>query len=233
MSVRLDRARDAPLRFLFSTLAESNRFWFALVIGLPLVFLLLSPVHGVFVSLAAGLPFGIALWLLWLNHQFVNPQLRIDTDNRMLVRSQPYDVGNYSPVEADNVDQVLIIRFSDVALIKLQYFQRKFSHPPDTPIASAQISEIKSQLEQMGLDVSIHEITPRLIPIDSILTRIVVTPIVILGTPLIVWYFYGIEAFLTDVVIVPMIVMIGYGLHGAIRRYRFRRSDSEREPDSY
>jgi hypothetical protein len=233
MNVRLDRARDAPIRFLFATLAESNRFWFGIVIVPPLVFLLLSPVHGLFVSLTAGLPFGIALWLLWLNHQFVNPQLRIDTDNRILVRSQPYNVGNYSPVEVDNVDQVLIIQFSDVALIKLQYFQKKFSHPPDTPIASAQISEVKSQLEQMDLDVSIHEITPRLIPTDPILARIVVTPLVILGTPLIVWYSYGIEAFLTDVVIVPMIVMIGYGLHGEIRRYRFRRSNSERGQDSY
>ncbi|WP_158598869.1 MULTISPECIES: hypothetical protein [unclassified Halorubrum] len=186
-----------------------------------------------FVSLAAGLPFAIALWLLWLSHQFVNSQLRIDADNRTLIRSQSYNLDIYSPVEIDNVDHVLIIRFSDVALIKLQYFQWKFSHPPDTPISSAQINEIKSQLEQMGLDVSIHEITPRLIPIDPILTRIVVTPIAILGIPLIVWHFYGIEAFFTDVVIVPMIVMIGYGLYGAIRRYRLRRSSSERGQDSY
>jgi hypothetical protein len=228
MDIQLNRARDAPLRFLFATLAESNRFWFGLIIVLPLVFLLLSPVHKVFVSLAAGLPFGIALWLLWLNHQFVNSQLRINTDSRTLVRSKPYNDDNYSPVDVDNVDHVSIIRFSDVALVKLQYFQKKFSHPPDTPIASAHISEVKSQLEQMGLDVSIHEITPRLIPVDPILTRIVVTPTVILGTPLIVWYFYGIEAFLTDVVVVPMIVTIGYGLHGGIRRYRLHRSDSER-----
>lgn len=233
MNVRLDRARDAPIRFIFATLAESNRFWFGLVIGLPLIFLLLSPVHNVFVSLSAGLPFGIALWFVWLNYEFVNSQLQIDTVNRTLERPKQNGPDRYSPVDIDDIDHVLIIQFSDVALVKLHYTQSKFSHPPDTPIASSQVNEVKSQLEQMGLDVSIHEITPELIPTDPILTRIVVTPIAILGTPLIVWHFYGIEAFFTDVVIVPMIVMIGYGLYGAIRRYRLRRSDSESGQDLY
>jgi hypothetical protein len=171
----------------------------------------------VFVSLSAGLPFGIALWFVWLNYEFVNSQLRIDTVNGTLERPKQNGPDRYSPVDIDDIDHVLIIQFSDVALVKLHYTQSKFSHPPDTPIASSQVTKVKSQLEQMGLDVSIHEITPRLIPIVPILTRIVVTPIAILGTPLIVWRFYGIEAFFTDVVIVPMIVMIGYGLYGAMR----------------
>ena len=217
MDVQLDRTRDAPIRFVFTTLAESNRFWFSLVIGLPLVFLILSPINNVFVSLSAGLPFVMVLFFVWLNYEFVNPQLRIDTVNRTLVRSKQNDPDRFSPVDIDDVDYVSFIQFSDIYLMKLHYSKLKFSHPPDTPIASSQINEIKSQLEEMGLDVSIHEIKPRLNLIDPLLIRIVVTPIAILGIPLILWYFYGVEAFLTDAVVVPVIVIIGYGLYGAIR----------------
>jgi hypothetical protein len=210
MDVQLNRARDVPIRFVFATLAESNRFWFSLVVGLPLVFLILSPVNDVFVSLSAGLPFGIALWFVWLNYEFVNPQLRIDIVNRTLVRSKQNGPNRYSPVDIDDVDHVSIIQFSDVSLMKLHYTQPKFSHPPDTPISSSQINEIKSQLEEMGLDVSIREIEPQLNQTDPLLIRMVVTPIVIVGTPLIVWHLYGIEAFFTDVVVIPVIVTMGY-----------------------
>jgi hypothetical protein len=210
MDVQLNRTRDAPIRFVFTTLAESNRFWFGLVVGLPLVFLILSPVNDVFVSLSAGLPFGILLWFVWLNYEFVNPQLRIDTVNGTLVRSKENDPDRFSPVDIDDIDHISIIQFSGVALMKLHYTQSKFSHPPDTPIAPSQINEIKSQFEEMGLDVTIHEITPRLNLIDPLLIRMVVTPIAILGTPLIVWYFHGIEAFFTNTVVIPVIVIIGY-----------------------
>jgi hypothetical protein len=216
MDVQLDRTRDAPIRFVFTTLAESNRFWFGLVVGLPLVFLILSPVNEVFVSLAAGLPFGIILWFVWLNYEFVNSQLRIDTVNRTLVRSKENDPNRFPPVDIDDVDYVSIIQFSDVALMKLHYTRPKFSHPPDTPIASSQINEIKSQLEEMGLNVSIHELTPQLNPIRPFLIRMVVTPISIVGTPLIVWQLYGTEAFFTDVVVIPVIVTIGYVVWGLV-----------------
>jgi len=62
----------------------------------------------------------------------------------------------------------------------------------------------------MSLEVSIHEIAPRLNLIEPFLMRMVVTPISIIGIPLIVWQLYGIEAFFTDVVAVPVIVTTGY-----------------------
>jgi len=216
MDVQLNRTRDAPIRFVFTTLAESNRFWFSLVVGLPLAFLILSPINDVFVSLSAGLPFVMVLFFVWLNYEFVNPQLRIDTVNRTLVRSKQNDPDRFSPVDIDDVDYVLFIQFSDIYLMKLHYNNSKFSHPPDTPIASSQINEIKSQLEEMGLDVSIHEIKPQLNLLDPLLIRIVVTPIAILGIPLTLWYFYGVEAFLTDAVVIPVIVIIGYVVWGFV-----------------
>ena len=84
----------------------------------------------------------------------------------------------------------------------------------------------------MGVEVSIYEVTPQPILNDSLQMRIAITPIAIIGSLLAVWCFYGIEAFLTNVVIVPAIVMVGYGLYGAVWRYRLRRSDLEkgREP---
>jgi hypothetical protein len=48
--VQLDRARDAPTRFAFATLIGSDRLWIGLVIGLPLAFFLLTPVHSVFIA---------------------------------------------------------------------------------------------------------------------------------------------------------------------------------------
>jgi len=44
----------------------------------------------------------------------------------------------------------------------------------------------------------------------------VVTPISIVGTPLIVWQLYGTEAFFTDVVVIPVIVTIGYVVWGLV-----------------
>jgi len=158
----------------------------------------------------------MVLFFVWLNYEFVNPQLRIDTVNRTLVRSKQNDPDRFSPVDIDDVDYVLFIQFSDIYLMKLHYNNSKFSHPPDTPIASSQINEIKSQLEEMGLDVSIHEIKPQLNLLDPLLIRIVVTPIAILGIPLTLWYFYGVEAFLTDAVVIPVIVIIGYVVWGFV-----------------
>ena len=68
----------------------------------------------------------------------------------------------------------------------------------------------------MGLNVSIHELTPQLNPIRPFLIRMVVTPISIVGTPLIVWQLYGTEAFFTDVVVIPVIVTIGYVVWGLV-----------------
>ncbi|MDL0126317.1 hypothetical protein PNQ92_12995 [Halobacterium salinarum] len=162
----------------------------------------------------------------------MNPQLRVNTDERTLVKSKPYDLGQYSPVDADDVGAVTIIQIFDVTLVKIHHTGRIFSQPPDTVITASQIGDVKPQLEEMGLEVSIQEVTPRLLPIDPILARIVVTPIALLGTPLVVWFVYGTEAFLTDVVVVPAIVMIGYGLYGAIWQYRLRRPDSNNGRDS-
>ncbi|WP_338756534.1 hypothetical protein V9T20_12985 (plasmid) [Halobacterium salinarum] len=230
--VQLARARDAPTRFAFATLTLSTRLWAGLVIGLPLACLLLSPVHDVFITAAAGLPFGISLLLLWFSHEFANSQLRVDTAERTLVKSKPYGVGQYSPVDADDVGHVSIIQLSDVALVNLHYTGPIFSKPPDATITAAQIDDVKSQLEEMGLEVSIQKVTPQLVPIDPILARIVVTPIALLGTLLVVWFVYGIEPFLSNSVIVPTIVLIGYGLYGVIWRYRLRRSDSENGQNS-
>lgn len=141
-------------------------------------------------------------------------------------------MGQYSPVDADDVGHVSIIQLSDVALVKLHYTGPIFSQPPDATITAAQIDDVKSQLEEMGLEVSIQKVTPQLVPIDPILARIVVTPIALLGTLLVVWFVYGTELFLSNAVIVPTIVLIGYGLYGVIWRYRLRRSDSENGQNS-
>lgn len=220
--VRLDRVRDAPTRFGFAALAGSDRLWAGLLIGLPLAALLLTPVNDAFVSLAAGLPVGICLWLLWLSHEFVASQLTINADDRQLIRSKPYNRGQYSPIDIDDVDHVSIIRWNDVALVRFHYSDWLGSNPPDAAVPTSRIDELESRLEKMGLDVSVREVTLWSSPLDMIQARIVLTPAILLGTVVTVWALFGSEALMTDVVVVPLIVLLGYGLYGFAWTYRLR-----------
>jgi hypothetical protein len=128
---------------------------------------------------------------------------------------------------------------SGVLFVSTEQFKRQLIEQEQrdvdntTALTAAQIDDVKSQLEEMGLEVSIQKVTPQFVPIDPILARIVVTPIALLGTLLVVWFVYGTEPFLSNSVVVPTIVLIGYGLYGAIWRYRLRHSDSENGQDSY
>ena len=225
--VRLAQPRDALTRFAFATLAGSNRLWAGFVVGLPLACLLLSPVHDVFVSLAAGPPVVVCLWLLWMSHEFVDSRLVVDLDDGTLTKSKSYNRGQYSPSDVDDINHISIVPVSDAALVKLHYAQQAFSRPPDAAVLAVEVDTLTSQLERMGLDVSVRTVTPELGLGDPLWTRIVVTPIAVFGLLLAVWVFHGGEAFLANGVIVPGIVLIGYAVYGSIQRHRLRRSNLE------
>jgi hypothetical protein len=99
----LPRARDTPVRLAFATLVGSRRFWIRYVIGLPVAALLAAFAHRGFVSIAAGMPVGISLLLLWLSHEFARPRLVLDTDDRTLTIAKPYataiDAGDVHDLE--------------------------------------------------------------------------------------------------------------------------------------
>ncbi|WP_157533232.1 hypothetical protein [Haloferax profundi] len=225
--VQLDRVRDTPTRYIFATLVGSDRFWRRIVVGLPLVFLIATPIHNVFVSLAAGVPIVLCLWLLWMSHEFVHPQLTVDLESRTLVKSKPYGTGSYSPIDVDDLDHVSVIRFTDSALVKLHYSSWAVSKPLSAAIGASTIDDFEALLKHMDVEISIYESTFPPLTRSPIHIRIVATPIVILGSLSCVWHFYGADAFSTGAVAVPAATLVIYGLYGFVWQYRLRRSKDE------
>ncbi|KAB1193598.1 hypothetical protein GJR96_09125 [Haloferax sp. MBLA0076] len=218
--VRLDRTRDVPVRFAFAALVGSTRGWAWFVVGLPLAALLAAQVHDVFVPFAAAMPFGIALLLLWMSHEFVAPRVTVDYENRTLTKTKPYTDEAYSPIDADDFDHVTILRFTDVALVRFHYTRWAVAKPLSTSVSTAEVPAFESALEQMGVDVAVRDVT---VP-SPIYARIVATPIVVVGMPLVVWGTYGRSAFLSNAVVVPAVVLVLYGVYGYRWRRRLRRS---------
>ena len=159
-----------------------------------------------------------------MSHEFVDSQLVVDRDERTLTKSKPYNRGQYSPSDVDDIDHVSIVQVSDAALVRLHYTQRGFSRPPDAAVLGVEVDTLTSQLERMGLDVSVRTVAPQLGLDDPVWTRIVVTPIAVFGSLLAVWVLHGGGAFLANGVIVPGIVLIGYAVYGSIQRHRLRQS---------
>ncbi|MFC7205433.1 hypothetical protein ACFQJC_18125 [Haloferax namakaokahaiae] len=223
--VRLDRTRDIPLRFALSSLVGGTRFWTVVVVGLPLAALLASLAHSLFVSFAAALPIGISLWLLWLSHEFVAPTLAVDTESRTLTKSKPYDSGQYSPIDVDDIDHLTVVTFADIALVQFQYDGWAAAKPLATAIDVSNTDEFVERLEQLGTEVTVRAFSRSRLSADSAHVRILTTPLVVVGSLLFVWLLHGASAFATDAVVVPFVVMLGFGLYGYRWRRRVRRSN--------
>ncbi len=225
-TAQLYRLRDVPARFAFAALVGSNRFWAGLVVALPLTLLLASRVSDVFVPLAAGVPIGICLWLLWMSHEFVSPVLTVDTENRALIKSKPYDTGEYAPIDVDDLDHVSIIRFSHNSVVNFHYTHRFVSKPLSTAISVTETDDFETQLEQLDVEVSVAEFSPRLSSSNSTYLRLVATPIVLVGLLLTIWYLYGLVAFSSGAVVIPLFTMILFGIYGALWRRRLQRTQN-------
>lgn len=219
---KLVRSRNTPIRFAFATLVGSSRFWFGYVIGLSAVALLAASIHQIFLSIAAGVPFGICLILIWLSHEFIYPKLVIDAENRTLTKSKPYGGGTYSSIPVDDIEHVSVIRMSGAALVNFHYREIEFSKPYATAIDATDVSDFKSQLGRLGIRVNVCEPIP-----NSVWSRVIATPLVILGTIITLWQVFGPDAFLTDAVIVPTIVLVGFVVYSFWQRHvrKFEQND--------
>ncbi len=228
--VRLTGLRDIPTRFAFSTLVGGIRFWTGFVVGVPLVFLLATGIHELFIPIAAGAPVAICLWFLWISHEFINPELTVNVSDRELVLSKPYSSGDYSPINADDLRHISIIRFPDVALVRLHYPSRAVFRPLSTAVTGSSVSELKTQLERIGIDVTVEGYDRRTFRTDPKLIRVVGSPVVLVSSVLSVWLLHGTEAFFSNVVVVPAIVLLLFAVYGNSGGIESRSKSQESQP---
>ena len=218
--IRLIGLRETLIRFALSTLVGGTRLWASLVIVMPLALLLTTAVHDSFIPIAAGTPIALCLWFLWLSHEFIDPTLSLDTDARELVLAKPYDNGEYSPIDVDALDCISVIRFTNVAMVQLHYRDGMLSKPLSTAVTVSSVPELIRQLKGIGVDVTVREYGQRSLSIDLEHLRVLGTPIVLGSIVIIIYYLYGTDAFLTNAVIIPAIVMIGYSIYGLMWQLR-------------
>ncbi|POG54592.1 hypothetical protein [Haloferax marisrubri] len=226
---RLARPRDTPTRLALAALVGSGRLWGGLFVALPCFALAATRVHEVFVPLAAGLPLGLCLWLQWLSHEFVAPELTVDSAAATLTLSKPYGNGRYSPVDAADIDRVSIVQFSAIALVRLRYRRWGVSKPAATVIPSSDVAELRSRLAAMGFDATVRRVNsrPAAVPqsaTDPAVSRIAATTVVLVGYVGALSYLYGPRVFVTDSVVVPLVVLVIFGCYSAVWRFRLRRA---------
>lgn len=180
---KLVRVRDTPVRVAFATLVGSHRFWVGYAIGLPVVTLLAAFAHRIFVPIAAGVPVGICLLLLWLSHEFIHPQLLVDFENRTLTKSRPYGRGTYSSMAIDDIGYVSVVQLGHTALVNFHYRKRELSKPYATVIDATDVPAFETRLKRLGVRVHVREPVPIQMPIDAVRARVIATPMVIVATP--------------------------------------------------
>jgi len=218
--IRLTGFRNILIRFVLSTLVGGPRLWISFVVAMPLILLFATVVHDSFIPLAAGAPVALCLWFLWLSHEFINPTLSVDTDSRELVLAKPYGNGEYSPIAVDDLDRISIIRLANAAMVRLHYTGEAMFKPLSTAVTVSSVPDLVLQLERMDVDVTVQQHDWHTLSIDMKHLRVVGTPLVLGGTVVAIWYLYGTNAFLTDVAIVPAIVLIGFSIYGLVWQLR-------------
>lgn len=221
------RARDTGLRLAFATLVGSFRFWVSFVIGLPIATLLAALINVAFIPFAAGIPFIICLFLQWMSHEFIRPRLVVDAEKKTLTISKAYGLGTYQPIDADDLDQISIVSVGDVSVVRLHFEKFQLFKPQSGAIGTGEIHDFKSRLERLGIDVQDRNVPPVPFSIDAVRTRFITTPIAIVGSLLAVWRLFGPDAFWTNTVVVPALMMVGFAMYSYWWRFRLRRADGD------
>lgn len=179
------------------------------MIGLPVAALLAAFAHRMFAPIAAGMAVAICLLLVWLSHEFVRPQLVLDTDDRTLTIAKPYGLGTYSPIEVDEVERVSVVRSSRTALVNVSYHGRAFSKPYATAIDAGDVHDLETRFERLGIPVHVRGPAPTALTLDAVRARVIATPVVLFGSIAVTRWAFGPGALRTNVVIVPAIVLVG------------------------
>lgn len=208
----LVRARHTPIRLAFATLVGSHHFWAAYVLGLPAVALLAASIHPIFISIAAGVPVVICLFLLWLSHEFIQPQLIINIKAGTLTLSKPYGNGTYSSIDVDDIESMSVVQIGHVALVNIHYHELELQKPEATAIDASDVTELISQLTQVGIRVTEGDST-------ASWARVIATLLVIFGSIISISQLFGSEAFVTGSVIVPAIVLVWVSMESFWKRH--------------
>lgn len=214
----LSAPSDAPFRFVLAALVGSDRLWAILVIGIPVVSLLASSVNDFFARIAAGGSVALALWLVWMSHEFIYCRTTFDVDSGHFVKSKPYGDGGYPSVELGDVTEVTILRFGTTALVKFGYSSSLSNNTPAVVIDSSDISVFTSRLERPDIEVSSRSVDLWSTPVGRIHLRIITVPIILIGIPVVVWSLHGVDPFTSSVVTAPSVALIAASIYGMFKR---------------
>jgi hypothetical protein len=211
---------DTSTRFALASLVGSDLFWAAFVVVLPVLLVAASVLHPVGVSFAAGLPAVVCLWLLWMSHEFVDTRFEVDVEGGRVRKSKPYSNEYYSAISADEIEDVSILEFSQVALLRFRYEKTFVSKPLAVAVEPTDVQDVKSDLDEMEVDVSIHRKSLFSLSTDSTHLRVLGTPVVVLGALVAAGALHGSSAFAATGFVVPMLVAVLFALYGGFYRNR-------------
>lgn len=221
----LDRPEDTPTRYVLASLAGSDQFWGVLVVGLPTVSIALSWFNQLFASVAVGLPLVIALWLVWMSHEFIDCTTRIDRSASTIAKTKPYSDDYYKPVKAEDVSHVAVLEFPNIALVNIGIKKAFSTQTPAVVINPTDIRDFRAELEAMNIDVATQRRTTALSASNLTDVRVWGTPISIISTLSLVGALHGIEPFKSNGFVIPLVILFGYTLYGVLFRDGLDRSN--------
>lgn len=224
-TARMLRTRDTPVRVAFASLVGSHRFWAGFVLVLPLIAIVAALSHRAFVPLAAGVPLVISLFLQGVSHAFARPRFAIDSGDRTISVSKPFGRGTYRPIDAADVEQASVVPLYGMGVVKLRFSVTNFFKPSYTAVDAAEVADLERELGHVGIDVRVDERNSGLVSLDAVRVRLIATPVAIGGSAVAVYRLFGPDAFWTDAVIVPALVMIALAVYSRWRRYSLSRPD--------
>lgn len=208
---------DTLFRFVLALLVGSDRLWATLAVGIPIGSLLASGVNTLFARVAVGASIAVALWLVWMSHEFISCRTTFDVDSGNFVKSKPYGDGDYPAARFDKISRVTIIRFGTAALVKFDYTSALSNNTPAVVIDNSDIAAFVSHLEHFDIEVKSRSVNLWSAPTNRIHFRIITGPVILIGVPVVVWLLYGIDPFKSNVVIVPLIALVLFWTYGLVR----------------
>jgi hypothetical protein len=221
----LDRPEDTPTRYVLATLAGSDRFWGVLVVGLPIVFLVLSWFDPLLAPIAVSLPLVVALWLVWMSHEFIDSTTRTDRAKSTIAKTKPYSDEYYDPIGADQVSSVSILEFPDIALVNIGPEKALSTETPAVVVSPTDIRAFRADLEAMGIEVSSQRRAVSLSISSRSDIRIWGTPISMVTTLSVAGVLHGIEPFKSNAFVILLLMLLGYALYGVLYRDGLDRSN--------
>lgn len=211
---------DFLTRFALATLVGSDRFWASFFVLVPVGLVAVSALEPVVAAFAVGVVPVLCLWLLWMSDEFVFSVFEADVGESRVEKSKPYSDDFYDPIQSADIAGISILQFSGVALLRIRYKRALASKPGAVVVAADCVSDVRSTLAEMGVDVSVTRTSLVGVAPSLVHLRVLGTPLVLAGSLGGVVYLHGVSVFTSDSFVVPVFVLVAFALYGVVYRIR-------------